>query len=69
MKIVSLKEIWREKCTEKKELVYSKEYVVNPMCFKVFLGQAFINFHSIISIPYHYIYSKSYCFYLSVKNQ
>jgi len=27
MKIVSLKEIWREKCTEKKELVYLKEFI------------------------------------------
>ena len=27
MKIVSLKEIWREKCTEKKELGLTKEFI------------------------------------------
>tara|TARA_B110000003_G_scaffold196214_1_gene194896 strand:- start:357 stop:494 length:138 start_codon:yes stop_codon:yes gene_type:complete len=40
MKIVSLKEIWREKCTEKKELGYSKEFIwVNSVSLSVFLGQ------------------------------
>ena len=30
MKIVSLKEIWREKCTEKKELVFiKKKFFIN----------------------------------------
>ena len=37
MKIVSLKNIWREKCTEKKELGISKEfYLSNPICSKRF---------------------------------
>uniref|UniRef100_A0A6C0KEE5 Uncharacterized protein n=1 Tax=viral metagenome TaxID=1070528 RepID=A0A6C0KEE5_9ZZZZ len=40
MKIVSLKEIWREKCTEKKELGYLKEFIWLIQCFlSVFLGQ------------------------------
>ncbi len=37
MKIVSLKNIWREKCTEKKELGLTKEfYLSNPICSKRF---------------------------------
>ena len=37
MKIVSLKNIWREKCTEKKALGFIKRiYLSNPICSKRF---------------------------------
>ena len=40
MKKVSLKIIWREKCTEKKELGISKEFIwLIPFVLSVFLGQ------------------------------
>jgi len=40
MKIVSLKEIWREKCTEKKELGISKEFIwLIPLVLSVFHRQ------------------------------